>query len=408
MIIMTLQEYIQENKGVLKNSIRQNIFDKHSSFQIPSKKMEDWKFFDANVWFTNNWNFLYNNSISKDDIQNAISNLEYDSLVIRENGNLISNLSSYNSQIISIDSISENCTITFPYLTNKFETLNALTATNLQEISITTNTQNHHLIILNFITGDSNFVNQISNITIESGAQIQITEIYISKNSTNSIVNSYSQITCNTNSNIEYSTIQCLENSCNSINSIDIIQNQNTQVTTHNYPLCGNFVRNDIRIHKQNIQANSNLYGLFFPGENEHFEIYTKVNHNSPECETTEIYKGLANYNGQGIFSGMIYVAKDAQKTLAKQSNKNILLSENAKIHSKPQLEIYADDVSCNHGSTTGQIDSEALWYLQARGISKQQATILLLEGIMNEVISFITLPTLQDFIKTRIQEKIR
>jgi Fe-S cluster assembly protein SufD len=115
----------------------------------------------------------------------------------------------------------------------------------------------------------------------------------------------------------------------------------------------------------------------------------------------------LARDSGLGVFSGKVYVARDAQQTNAVQTNKNILLSDTAKIHSKPQLEIYADDVSCSHGSTTGQIDKDAVWYMQSRGISYSDAIQLLLSGFINEVVNTVSVESVRERIRTAIVRKL-
>ncbi|MDR1762218.1 MAG: SufD family Fe-S cluster assembly protein, partial [Bacteroidales bacterium] len=127
------------------------------------------------------------------------------------------------------------------------------------------------------------------------------------------------------------------------------------------------------------------------------------VKHNCTDCETVENFKILAADHGYGVFDGMIYVAPHAIKTQAKQSNKNILLSPNARIFSKPQLEIYADDVSCNHGSSTGQLNEEALWYMQARGIAPGQAQQLLIQAFVHEITDLLPKQELRDFVQSML-----
>lgn len=163
----------------------------------------------------------------------------------------------------------------------------------------------------------------------------------------------------------------------------------------------------ELYLDKNGEQANTDLYGVFFPNQNEKYTISTYVKHKMPYCETTELFRGIADNEGTGTFSGVIYVARNAQKTNAKQQNRNILLSKTAHIHSEPQLEIYADDVVCNHGSSTGQIDSEALWYMQARGINKEKATKLLVSSFANDVLEKISNESLRQKIATMIAEKL-
>ena len=134
----------------------------------------------------------------------------------------------------------------------------------------------------------------------------------------------------------------------------------------------------------------------------------TFVDHAMPHCSSDEVYKGIVGDKASGVFNGKILVRKDAQKTNAYQSNKNILLSDTATIRTKPQLEIYADDVKCSHGATTGQIDQEALFYLRARGISKEEALVLLLNAFAQDVVNNINIDWLKERIEKMIFEKLK
>jgi Fe-S cluster assembly protein SufD len=131
------------------------------------------------------------------------------------------------------------------------------------------------------------------------------------------------------------------------------------------------------------------------------------VDHKVANCYSNEIYKGILDDNSKGVFNGKIFVQPDAQKTNAFQSNKNILLSDTATINTKPQLEIWADDVSCSHGCTTGQLDEEQLFYLRSRGIGKSKATAMLLHAFVNDVLDKIELDFLHDFINDEMYNRL-
>ncbi len=141
----------------------------------------------------------------------------------------------------------------------------------------------------------------------------------------------------------------------------------------------------------------SHLFGLYLPNEKQHVDNHTLVDHKKPNCESNELYKGIAKGKSTGVFNGKIFVRKDAQKTNAYQSSKNILLSDDATINTKPQLEIYADDVKCSHGTSTGKVDEEALFYLKARGIGDESARKLLLQAFAQELFNKIEIPSLQE-----------
>ena len=146
------------------------------------------------------------------------------------------------------------------------------------------------------------------------------------------------------------------------------------------------FTRNEVEVFSQEEGTHTQLYGAFIGRENNHIDNHTYVHHKAPNCTSDENYKGVLADKATGVFNGKVKVYQDAQKINAYQSNKNILLSDSASINAKPELEIYADDVKCSHGSTTGQLDQHALFFLRARGISETKATDMLIKGFMAEI----------------------
>ena len=206
-------------------------------------------------------------------------------------------------------------------------------------------------------------------------------------------------ISCDENSVCEQMVLQMESSKQN----IFVCQGRNSTYRGGYFQLSGKQDTIRLFIDKDGENANTNLFGVFFPISDNEYSIETRVNHNSPLCETEELFRGIADDSASGTFSGLVYVAKGAQKTTARQQNRNILLSNNARIHSEPQLEIYADDVVCNHGSSTGQIDEEALWYMQARGINKTTAMRLLVAGFAGDVLQKVT----DENLRSKIKEKI-
>ena len=161
------------------------------------------------------------------------------------------------------------------------------------------------------------------------------------------------------------------------------------------------FTRNEIEVFSQEEGTHTQLYGAFIGRENNHIDNHTYVHHVAPNCTSDENYKGVLSDKATGVFNGKVKVYQDAQKINAYQSNKNILLSDQATINAKPELEIYADDVKCSHGSTTGQLDQQALFFLRARGISKTKATDMLIKGFMNEIVGAVKSSHIQEALNT-------
>ncbi len=161
------------------------------------------------------------------------------------------------------------------------------------------------------------------------------------------------------------------------------------------------FTRNDVEVFSQEEGTHTQLYGAFIGRENNHVDNHTYVHHTAPNCTSDENYKGVLSDKATGVFNGKVKVYQDAQKINAYQSNKNILLSDSATINAKPELEIYADDVKCSHGSTTGQLDQQALFFLRARGISESKATDMLVKGFMAEIVGAVKSSHIQDALHT-------
>jgi Fe-S cluster assembly protein SufD len=183
-------------------------------------------------------------------------------------------------------------------------------------------------------------------------------------------------------------------------------QASNSVLEINTYTLSGGLVRNDLAAIVQGEHAETKLNGAYLLADQQHVANYTTIDHQVPNCESFETYKGIIDGAATAVFNGKVFVRKDAQKTNAFQSNANVLLSETASVNSKPELEIYADDVKCSHGSTTGQLDDQALFYLRARGLSEKSAKTLLLQAFMAEVLEVAEPEALSQFIISKIQER--
>ena len=149
--------------------------------------------------------------------------------------------------------------------------------------------------------------------------------------------------------------------------------------------------------------ANCNLFGLYFVDKENHIDHHTTIEHKKAHCNSNEHYKGILSGKSTGVFNGRIHVHPDAQKTDAIQNNQNLLLSDDAIIHTKPELEIYADDVKCTHGATVGQLDEKGLFYLRARGLNRKEAQQILMRAYVNEIIENVS----DEKIKSELMELI-
>jgi Fe-S cluster assembly protein SufD len=167
-------------------------------------------------------------------------------------------------------------------------------------------------------------------------------------------------------------------------------------LTAHAVSLSGSLVRNNVRVVLNGEGAECVLNGLYLADGKQHIDNFTEIEHAKPRAKSLELYKGILGGSAHGVFNGKIVVHKDAQKSDARQTNKNLLLSENAAVNTKPQLEIYADDVKCSHGSTIGQLDTDALFYLRSRGLGLEQARSLLSFAFASDVVGKMKIESLR------------
>ncbi len=192
-----------------------------------------------------------------------------------------------------------------------------------------------------------------------------------------------------------------------SVNTNQVLVQQDGKYDSTTISLSGQLVRNNHNVVLAGQNCEAHLNGLFSSLGTQLVDNHTLMDHQVPHCQSNELYKGIINDKSTGVFNGKIFVRKDAQKTNAYQSSKNILLSDDATINTKPQLEIYADDVKCSHGTSTGKIDEGAMFYLNARGIGKESAKKMLLSSFAQEVIDKIQVTSLREKITTLFDNKI-
>lgn len=248
------------------------------------------------------------------------------------------------------------------------------------------------ILLLNFI--DPSHGNLIQpRFWIETGdfAEVTFIEQQIVLSDAPYFYNEVKEIQGGHNSHVHFFRIQ--NEGMNSISMSNIESNimKDATFSSVNLSLSGLLVRNNLNLNLLGSNSEGNMYGLYLTNGNSHVDNHTNVDHTIPHAESNELYKGILTDKSRGVFNGKIFVRQDAQKTNAFQQNNNILLSEDAIVNTKPQLEIWADDVKCSHGCTTGQLDEEALFYLQARGIGKEKARGLLLYAFAGEVMEHIT-----------------
>ena len=216
-------------------------------------------------------------------------------------------------------------------------------------------------------------------------AEAHIVEDYVSLNPGVVFSNAVTELVAGENSTISHTMLEREDRQSYNISSLRIQQGRNSNTASHSVLLGGALVRNNVHPVLAGEGGDCLINGVFVGAGRQHLDNYMKVEHASPHCGSRQFYNGILADTSRGVFHGRIIVHKDAQKTDAKQTNRNLLLSDEAQIDTKPQLEIYADDVKCTHGATIGQIDDEQLFYLRSRGVPADQARNLLVYAFANE-----------------------
>ena len=209
------------------------------------------------------------------------------------------------------------------------------------------------------------------------------------------------------NSHLTIYKLQNENSETSHISTEQVYQEGDSKFNVNTITMGGELVRNNLNIIIDAMNCETNLNGLYLTEGKQHVDNHTLVDHRKPHCQSNELYKGVMKGQSTGVFNGKVFVRQDAQKTNAFQSNKNILLSDDSSIRSKPELEIYADDVKCSHGSTTGQLDEEGIFYLRSRGISEANAINLLMNAFASDVVNKITSKAFKEKIDALLEERL-
>ena len=241
---------------------------------------------------------------------------------------------------------------------------------------------------------------------VERGGQATILESGYSLSQGKTFTNSVTECFVGANAHVEHFKVQDLGNEATQVYNVQVYQERDSIFRTNTVTLSGALVRNNLSFLPDGENCETHLFGLFLGRGRSHMDSHTLVDHAQPHCFSNELYKGILEDEANGVFNGKVYVRPDAQQTNAYQSNKSIVLSERANMYSKPELEIYADDVKCSHGATTGQLDPEALFYLRSRGLSERMARAMLLQAFARDVVDNIRLDPLREMLDEYIVER--
>lgn len=246
-----------------------------------------------------------------------------------------------------------------------------------------------------------------SLVYIAENAQAQLVETYATIGGSDSFTNQVIEAVLEKDARMEYYKIQNDTTNASLVSTTHFRQIGKSYLHTVTVSLNGGIVRNNLNAVLEAERCEAHLYGLYFQGGQSHIDNHTVVDNVKPNCFSNELYKGVMNDSSVGVFNGKIVVRPLAQKTNAYQSNKNVLLSENAGVNTKPQLEIFADDVKCSHGCTIGLLDEEALFYLRSRGISETIARSLLIRAFAADILEHIQPEPIRAYVEQLIAQRL-
>lgn len=381
---------------ITKPQFYQNALKTIETSDFPSPKEEYWKYSKLDKIYKQS----FDNQVNKSNVTLQISPLfECAAYLVFVNGFYKNELSYINQSDILVKPISELFGTELDLLIQKagsinqvshfFSAVNTVYSTDGAYIHITQQTIVEQPIYIKFISDTQHSSSILRNlIHLESGAKAEIILDFESSSQTieysENLVN---EIFIEKNAQLNWINLQNQNQNTTHIQTTDVELKQDSRFTSHYISLGGSMIRNNVNVALEGSNIESHLYGVTKIQNQQMVDHHTYIAHNKPHCESKEMYKQIVQDKAQSVFNGKIYVKKDAQKTNAFQSSQNILVGDTAKAYSKPELEIYADDVKCSHGSTTGQLNEEAKFYLKTRGIGEENANILLIQAFVGQVI---------------------
>jgi Fe-S cluster assembly protein SufD len=387
---------------------------------FPSIKNEEWKYTNLSFLLEEKFNTSPSASITKQDIAGLLYNIEANQLVF-VNGVYSKELSiilSPASELEITEIKAADKSITEKYFARKsyssidgLSLLNTAFAENGIVISVKKSKSLKVPVVLNYFADSrqGNILTQPRNLVIlEENAQAAVVENFHTLGTNTSFTNIVTELVVKQDAILDYYKIQDDTENSYHVGSTEILHEAKSTSSATTITLGGAITRNNLNITLNAEFCEAHMNGLYLLNGNQHVDNHTIADHAKANCYSNELYKGIMDGKSTGVFNGKIFVKPDAQKTNAFQSNKNVLLSKEATVNTKPQLEIFADDVKCSHGATTGQLDEEALFYLRSRGIEEAQAKRLLLHAFANDVIERIKIEALREILSSKIEERLK
>jgi Fe-S cluster assembly protein SufD len=396
-------------------SLRQNAFARFSEAGFPTTHDEDWRFTSVAAVSNTAFELADPEGVSKEQLESFGASL-FDCSLVFVNGLFSQELSTVPPlpKGVTVGSLAaqlkNNPAGLEPHLGRYLNTQrDAFAALNTAFIEdgvyvhvprgVVVETPIHVLYVT--VPGSTPTMNHPRNLIVsEESSQVTVVEDYVSLGEGVTFSNAATELVAGDNAHVSHYMIVREGEQAYNFSTLRIEQGRHANVATHSLLLSGALVRNNVHPVLAGEGSECLINGLFMANGRQHMDNYMLVEHASPHCDSRQFYNGILNGQSHGVFHGRIIVHKDAQKTDAKQTNRNLLLSDDAQIDTKPQLEIYADDVKCTHGATIGQFDENALFYLRSRGLAEAAARHVLLLAFANECLNRMNSPQVRDHLE--------
>lgn len=405
------------------HGLRRRAMDAFAELGFPNRKAEAWKYTNLDRHLRTDYNLYLTpkaGTITAEDVDAAaIPGLDAYRLVLI-NGRFAPHLSDLSALpkgvvITSFANATEkHADLVNPHLGRYAKTNEAYTALNTAFAQdgyfmyVPKNVQvERPLLVVNLVdVTEDTFLQPRNLIVAEHGSGLKIVEQRVRRGTANVFSNIVSEAFVGVNAHVDHYVIQDEGEGATQVYTFHVYQERDSVFSTNTTTLSGDVVRNNLTLVPDAENCESHMLGLFLCNGTMHVDNHTLVDHTQPNCFSNELYKGILADRATGVFNGKVFVRPDAQKINAYQTNQSILLSDTAHMYSKPELEIYADDVKCSHGATTGQLDPEAIFYLRTRGITERRARALLLLAFARDVLDDVKIDAVRDYLDARIGER--
>ncbi len=384
--------------------------DYFNSTGFPNKRNEDWKFSDLREIVSKNFGKL-DLKLGKSEKPkiNFIKDFEHNYIVIINGGLVLSDFKYEDESKIELKSyINKN--YSNKKESNPLVNLNHALSDNGYFLEVKDDYKFQKVLVIYYLFTEDlneNILNSKNKIKIGKNSELHFVEFLVNASRKKFFNNVYENIILESSATLKNIYLQNEKSSGYFHKYSKNKLSRGSNFTSFIFPTGLKFNKLDLEFNLEGEKSECNLQSASFLNDNEHQEIKTRVNHFFPNCKSYQKVKNVLNNESKGVYQGKIFVKDLAQKTDAYQLSKAILLSERSEFDSKPELEIYADDVKCSHGSTSGSLDKDSIHYLMTRGLSKKESTKLLVNGFLNEIADSIKSDSIRNFIKAKLEEQL-